>query len=272
PRGAPRHPQPKRAAQLLREAGFGREAGTWTRDGRPLSLALASPGEQEPYASVAEELSRQLVDAGIEVRDVEPESARELYNHYLAPGDSGADAMPVDIAVVPQPVSADPASTLASSFGCAPAGDPASGVAGDGDEGTDGDSGESAPPTSTSRESDREGGGESDQGAESTEGAENTEDAESAESTESAEGNDSESEELRSANVAGYCDPSLQPFIEDALTGATPLSDALATAEPSLWHAGVTIPLFQPVDTVAVSTGVEGVRTSEHPTDPFRSA
>ena len=272
PRGAPRHPQPKRAAQLLREAGFEREAGTWTRDGRPLSLALASPGEQEPYASVAEELSRQLVDAGIEVRDVEPESARELYNHYLAPGDSGADAMPVDIAVVPQPVSADPASTLASSFGCAPAGDPASGVAGDGDEGTDGDSGESAPPTSTSREPDREGGGESDQGAESTEGAENTEDAESAESTESAEGNDSESEELRSANVAGYCDPSLQPFIEDALTGATPLSDALATAEPSLWHAGVTIPLFQPVDTVAVSTGVEGVRTSEHPTDPFRSA
>ncbi|OLT42061.1 hypothetical protein BJF85_23575 [Saccharomonospora sp. CUA-673] len=305
PEAAPRHPQPRKAERLLREAGYELEAGTWTRDGRPLSLALAAPGDREPYASVAEELSRQLVESGVEIRDVEPENPRELFNHYLAPGANGEDngAMPVDIAVVPQPVSTDPASTLASSFGCAPAGNTAAGTAADDDtDGNDTDgndereaggasgadqesegrpeTGDDGPawPGNANPEGDADAGG-TDESSESTEDAESTEgndgdggndDPESNDST--SDNNDSTSGELRSANVAGYCDPELQSHIDDALTGATPLGDTLATVEPSLWHAGVTIPLFQPVDTVAVSRGVDGVRSSDSLTEPFDSA
>jgi ABC-type transport system substrate-binding protein len=114
------------AERLLTEAGYTREAGTWSRDGKRLSVVLGAPEGQEPYLGIAKELQRQLVAAGVEVRLVTP-PARELFASQLAmPVMSGQDDLTrkntgnvgVDIAVVPQPTGGDPASTLASLFGC----------------------------------------------------------------------------------------------------------------------------------------------------------
>ncbi|NIJ10731.1 ABC-type transport system substrate-binding protein [Saccharomonospora amisosensis] len=134
PPGPPRRPAPRQAERLLTEAGYTREAGTWVKDGQTLSLVVASPGQREPYARVARELSRQLIAAGIEVTTVTPQP-RELFSTMLAtpvsttepdqPTGQGQSQpqngeVTVDIAVVPRPVSVDPASTLASTFGCGP--------------------------------------------------------------------------------------------------------------------------------------------------------
>ncbi len=112
------------AERLLTAAGYEREAGTWSRDGETLSVVLAAPREERPYTTIAQELQRQLVAAGVEVRLVTP-PARELFASQLAmPVESGqgnatnTGNVGVDIAVVPQPTGGDPASTLASLFGC----------------------------------------------------------------------------------------------------------------------------------------------------------
>ncbi|RZQ63658.1 ABC transporter family substrate-binding protein [Amycolatopsis suaedae] len=122
PAGPPVTQDLRRAEELLTSAGYVREAGLWRRDGRPLSLVVASPGEQEPYASIAKELSSQLVAAGVEVRTTNP-APRELFTNLLAlpagPGAPPVDgAVGVDIAVVPQTASGNAASVLASNFGC----------------------------------------------------------------------------------------------------------------------------------------------------------
>ncbi|PRX49027.1 ABC-type transport system substrate-binding protein [Prauserella shujinwangii] len=116
------------AERLLAQAGYTRQAGTWRREGEPLSLVIAAPGQREPYASIAKVLARQLMAAGIEVNTVNPPS-RELFADQLAmpvTGDgtigagSSNGAVPVDIAVVPQSAGGDPATNLASAFGCGP--------------------------------------------------------------------------------------------------------------------------------------------------------
>jgi len=128
--GPPTTPDATRAGELLSSAGYSKESGTWQKDGQPLSLVVAAPGEQEPYASVAKELTSQLVAAGVDARAVNP-LPRELYTGQLAvpaqdgtateaPDPENAGAVGVDIAVVPRPVGNDPASTLASTFGCRP--------------------------------------------------------------------------------------------------------------------------------------------------------
>jgi ABC-type transport system substrate-binding protein len=61
------------------------------------------------------------------------------------------------------------------------------------------------------------------------------------------------------ANSAAFCDESLQPAIEAALTGETMLSDALAQIEPVLWQQAVAVPLFQVADVLAVLPTVSGV-------------
>ncbi|GAB3507852.1 ABC transporter family substrate-binding protein [Amycolatopsis cihanbeyliensis] len=215
--GPPAASDPAKAEQLLTAAGYSRQAGTWRRDGTALSVVIGVPGEKEPYASIAEELRRQLIAAGVEVRTVAP-PPRELFSGLLAmPVTFGEDegrntqdttgAVGVDIAVVPQAVSGDPASTLASTFGCGAAGKDA----------------ERSAPTVP-------------------------------------------------ANPAAFCDPSLQPTIESALTGARPVPDALAEVEPELWRQHVVLPLFQLADTLALGTGVSGVTPGPPLVGPFGSA
>ncbi|WP_234995876.1 ABC transporter family substrate-binding protein [Streptoalloteichus hindustanus] len=73
-------------------------------------------------------------------------------------------------------------------------------------------------------------------------------------------------------NPAGFCDPALQPVIEAALTGATPLADALGRVEPVLWQQSVAIPLFQLTDVLV--TRPEAVNVAEGPplATPFANA
>lgn len=133
-----RAPDPERAKHLLAAGGYTNTGGRW-QDGadKPLRLVIASPGKREPYATLAEELARQLRAAGVAATAITPDS-RELFGGDLAgpPEDnttepaeptetptedeqgeaSGEDA--VDIVVAPRVVGADPAAGLASRFGC----------------------------------------------------------------------------------------------------------------------------------------------------------
>ncbi|HVW40502.1 MAG TPA: ABC transporter family substrate-binding protein [Amycolatopsis sp.] len=124
-------PNPATAEALLKSAGYTNGTGTWRKDGKPLSLVIASPGQQEPYASIAKEVANELIAAGIQVSTINPQP-RALFSNLLAmpisttptttttPPSDGSGNVGVDIAVAPMPVGGDPATVLASTFGCRP--------------------------------------------------------------------------------------------------------------------------------------------------------
>ncbi|HWC83379.1 MAG TPA: ABC transporter family substrate-binding protein [Pseudonocardiaceae bacterium] len=75
------------------------------------------------------------------------------------------------------------------------------------------------------------------------------------------------------ANALGFCDQTVQPTIEAALTGELSLPDALARVEPQLWAQAVEIPLFQVSDELVVATNkVAGVSAGAPLAGPFVSA
>lgn len=124
PAGAPgATPQPTRVPSLLAQAGYEQTAGTWTRNGHALDLVIAAPDGREPYVTIANQLREQLVGAGIPATVVTP-SAAQLYEQQLGAtptttnGGTGTTNAPIDILVGPQPVGGDPATELASWFGC----------------------------------------------------------------------------------------------------------------------------------------------------------
>ncbi|MEW2501623.1 MULTISPECIES: ABC transporter family substrate-binding protein [unclassified Amycolatopsis] len=128
PAGPPAAPDLAKAEGYFKAAGYTKEAGVWRKGTKTLSLVIASPGEEEPYASIAKELSDELIAGGVQVNTIKPEP-RDLFSTLLAmpvlngQQQAGPDAngnVGVDIAVVPQPVGGDPATVLASTFGCAP--------------------------------------------------------------------------------------------------------------------------------------------------------
>lgn len=206
-------PDPGKAEQLLNSAGYTKEAGSWRKDGRQLSLVIASPGQLEPYATMAKELASELTAAGIQVTTISPQP-RDLFANLLAmpvgatgqATTDGSGTVGVDIAVVPMPVGGDPATVLASTFGCRP------------DQDTTADTTPVVP-----------------------------------------------------ANPAAVCDPALQPTIDAALSGTTPLTDALAELEPKLWDQHTVIPLFQLADTLAVNSTISGVTAGPPMVGPFGS-
>ncbi|WAL66745.1 ABC transporter family substrate-binding protein [Amycolatopsis cynarae] len=118
---------PGEAERLLKAAGYTKDAGTWRKDGKALSLVIAAPGQQEPYATIAKELAAELVAQGVQVSTINP-APRDLYSGQLAMPVSrsgqnvpdGSGNVAVDIAVIPMPVDGDPATVLASTFGCRP--------------------------------------------------------------------------------------------------------------------------------------------------------
>jgi ABC-type transport system substrate-binding protein len=127
---------PAEAETLLKNAGYTKDAGTWRKNGKPLSLVVASPAQQEPYASIAKELASELVAAGVQVNTINPDP-HDLFSNLLAmPVGKAGQTTPdssgnvgVDIAVVPMPVGGDPATVLASTFGCGPGQESASSTA-----------------------------------------------------------------------------------------------------------------------------------------------
>ncbi|HVK21217.1 MAG TPA: ABC transporter family substrate-binding protein [Actinokineospora sp.] len=109
-------PDPARAESLLAEAGYTRIAGVWTSPAAPLNLVIAAPAGHPAYVAMAGELQRQLTAAGVSSRVVAPDAA-ELFT--TLPTVSTA-ASPVDLVVAPLPAAGDPATALATRFGCGP--------------------------------------------------------------------------------------------------------------------------------------------------------
>ncbi|WP_399340462.1 ABC transporter family substrate-binding protein [Umezawaea sp. Da 62-37] len=176
--------------RLLGEAGYVRpEGGVWSRDGKPLSLTIAAVEGAEPYNTVANQVQRQLVLAGIQAKVISP-PANQLFGQDLPGSPNGEQSAQVDITVVPQVDTGDSAASLASAFGCRPS-------IGDG----------STPIP---------------------------------------------------ANLPGFCDQTLQPVIDDALSGRTLLSEALTKIEPVLWQQAIALPLFQVADFLVVLPEARG--------------
>ncbi|MGO1055032.1 ABC transporter family substrate-binding protein [Crossiella sp. CA198] len=216
-------PDHGRADALLTELGYRRDAaGKWAREGRPLGITIGAPTDREPYASLAGLIRRQLADFGIDAK-ITNSGGDQLFGEMLpstpptatsttapssstsapptsATGTPSVDAGVVDLAVVPQVVDGDPATVLASGFGC-----PAV---------------QTDPP----------------------------------------------------ANPAGFCDRTLQPVIDSALTGAAPLAQVLPGIETTLWQQVIAVPLFQLADVLATGTEVTGVDPGPPFAGPFTTA
>jgi ABC-type transport system substrate-binding protein len=61
------------------------------------------------------------------------------------------------------------------------------------------------------------------------------------------------------ANLSGFCDQTLQPTIDAALSGRMLLSEALGKIEPALWQQAIALPLFQVADFLVVLPEAQGV-------------
>ncbi len=190
-------PHDPAAAQTgLTQAGYTLSTGVWTREGKPLSVTLGAPADKEPYLSIAKEAQKELAGAGIQVKFVTP-TAGQLYKPAT---DASANML-----VAPRAVGDNPASVMASMYGC-PAPRPA-------------DSNVTPP-----------------------------------------------------GNLAGFCDQSLQPTIDAALTGAMSLPDAIGIVEPRVWRQSVVFPLYQLADSVAVRSELTAGELTAPLNAPFGSA
>lgn len=64
------------------------------------------------------------------------------------------------------------------------------------------------------------------------------------------------------SNLAGVCDPSLQPDIDALLRGTAEFTTVLATVEPKLWQLATVLPIMQDATVVAAGPEVDGVALS----------
>ena len=199
---SPAKPDHDQGVRQLTDAGYTKVGRSWTRDGRPLSLVIGAPTERPSYLSIAGEVARQLTAEGIQAKVATvPESV--LITQLSAPP-TGTD--PVNMVIAPQPVGGDPATVLATNFGCVSKSDTAGNLAG--------------TPLS----------------------------------------------------AIGSCDPTIQPTIDAALTGAVSLADALSTVEPAVWRLAMSIPLYQEADSLAVRPEMSGVTVGPPLAGPFAGA
>jgi ABC-type transport system substrate-binding protein len=202
-------PNPAQVPGMLAQAGYVQSGTNWTRGGHQLKLVIAAPAGRQPYDAIADKLKQQLEAAGIPAT-VQTPPASQLYEQLLAPntgsnGATGGAGAPIDIVVGPQPVGGDPATELASWFGCVPAA-----------------AGTTASPVSS--------------------------------------------------GPLGWCDQTIEPTVDAALTGEQPLGPALSAVEQALWAQAVEIPLFQVSDELAVGSQVSGVDNGPPFAGPFFGA
>ncbi|HEU5472094.1 MAG TPA: ABC transporter family substrate-binding protein [Actinophytocola sp.] len=116
PAGPPVAPNRGLAQELLTAAGYTNPAGAWTRNGAQLSVVIGAPEEKVAYVTMAGEVRRQLMAEGIDA-EVVTAPADQLLTTRLA---AGGDAVPINLLVAPQPVGGDPATVMATNFGCVP--------------------------------------------------------------------------------------------------------------------------------------------------------
>ncbi|WP_459706882.1 ABC transporter family substrate-binding protein [Actinophytocola sp. KF-1] len=110
---------PATAQTLLTGAGYTRTSAGWARDGRPLELVIGAAEERPADVRIAKDVQRQLAAGGV-AAEVAELPGRELYQRlYATDGTDGTDAGEVvDIAVTSRPTGGDPATMLATDFGC----------------------------------------------------------------------------------------------------------------------------------------------------------
>ncbi|MBM7772018.1 ABC-type transport system substrate-binding protein [Actinokineospora baliensis] len=118
---APTKPDVALAEGLLAQAGYTKLNGSWALGETPLNLVIAAPAGRSAYVDIARELQRQLSAGGVQSRLITPESA-DLFTTLLAPQPPTATAPveQVDLVVAPQSTTGDPATVLATRFGCGP--------------------------------------------------------------------------------------------------------------------------------------------------------
>jgi ABC-type transport system substrate-binding protein len=104
------------AQTLLTGAGYTRTSAGWARDGRPLELVIGAAEERPADLRIAKDVQRQLAAGGV-VAEVVELSGRELYQRLYATGGTDAGDV-IDIAVSSRPAGGDPATMLATDFGC----------------------------------------------------------------------------------------------------------------------------------------------------------
>jgi len=159
---------------------------------------IGAPSDHEPYLLIANALARQLRSVGVTAEVVTP-TGDELYGSV--PGRE-----PIDLMLVPRVLGGDPATDLASEFGC-----PRQPVDG------------SADP-------------------------------------------------LRPANVAAFCDRTLQPSIDGALTGTMPAVATVDAVDSKLWQAQFVLPLYQHAGVLVLTPAAVGVSTPGLLAGPFAGA
>ncbi|WP_199256382.1 ABC transporter family substrate-binding protein [Mycolicibacterium mengxianglii] len=64
------------------------------------------------------------------------------------------------------------------------------------------------------------------------------------------------------SNITGLCDRSIQPNIEAALDGTTPIDEVITSVEPRLWNMSTVLPILQDTTIVAAGPSVENVNLS----------
>ncbi|GAB2938031.1 ABC transporter family substrate-binding protein [Rhodococcus aerolatus] len=209
---APDRPSASAAVASLVAAGYRSVDGALTRGGAPLAVVVGAD-EADPVAvTLAQAAADQLTAAGIVASAATTPSAT-LLGEDLTAGR-------VDLVVTRAASGRDPATALASRFGC-----PTTTAAG--------------TPTTT--------------GTAAGSTAATTTPAPTTTAT------PSQVTASRGANLSGVCLPALQPAIEAALRGDADPAAVLAEAEPLLWDAHVWLPLYEDRTVFSVRSDVTGV-------------
>jgi ABC-type transport system substrate-binding protein len=196
--GPAQPPDPDRTSALLTAAGYTRTPQGWQRDGFQLRLVIGAPSDRQPYPMIANAVARQLRSAGV-TADVIMPTGDELYG-------SAQGREPVDLLVAPRVLSGDPATDLASEFGCP-----------------------SQP-------------------------------------------RDGSTVDLQPANVAAFCDQTLQPSIDGVLAATMPAVPTVDTVDSQLWQAQVVLPLYQHAGVLVLTPAAVGVRPPGLLAGPFAGA
>jgi ABC-type transport system substrate-binding protein len=113
-------PDKDRAEHLLTEAGYVKTGGVWLHNGRQLSLTVGAPTERPSYVAMANEVGRELVAEGVEAHVVTMPAAN-LVTQLSGAQPGGAET--INVVVASQFAGGDPATTLATNFGCESASD-----------------------------------------------------------------------------------------------------------------------------------------------------
>jgi ABC-type transport system substrate-binding protein len=61
------------------------------------------------------------------------------------------------------------------------------------------------------------------------------------------------------SNITGLCDQSIQPNIDAALDGTTPIDEVITAVEPRLWNMSTVLPILQDTTIVAAGPSVQNV-------------